>query len=150
VRKLYLDTSVLNRPFDDQGQVRIKLETEAFLAILERVEKGTWELVSSSVLEYENDANPFSERKQRVQSYLGLARHFADVGSEAKKRAGEIEKFGIKAIDALHLAAAESSADVFLSVDDHLLKRARDYSEKLRVKVINPIDFVLWEEFLNA
>ena len=34
--KVYLDTSVYNRPFDDQNQTRIRLETESFLSILEK------------------------------------------------------------------------------------------------------------------
>ena len=34
--KIYLDTSVYNRPFDDQRQTKIRLETEAFLSILEK------------------------------------------------------------------------------------------------------------------
>lgn len=33
---IYLDTSVYNRPFDDQYQTRVRLETEAFLLILEK------------------------------------------------------------------------------------------------------------------
>lgn len=30
--KIYLDTSVYNRPFDDQRQLRIQLESMAFLS----------------------------------------------------------------------------------------------------------------------
>jgi hypothetical protein len=41
--KIYLDTCCLNRPFDDQTQERIRLESEAMLAILSRIEKGEWE-----------------------------------------------------------------------------------------------------------
>ncbi len=33
--KIYLDNSALNRPFDDQSQIKIKLESEAVLYILE-------------------------------------------------------------------------------------------------------------------
>jgi len=33
--KLYLDTCCLQRPLDDQRQARIRLETEAILALLE-------------------------------------------------------------------------------------------------------------------
>jgi hypothetical protein len=29
--KIYLDNCCFNRPFDDQGQIRIKIETEAKL-----------------------------------------------------------------------------------------------------------------------
>jgi hypothetical protein len=41
----------LNRPFDDQSQVRVHLESEAVLAILERIEHGGWTLLSSAALE---------------------------------------------------------------------------------------------------
>ena len=36
--KVYLDTSVYNRPFDDQTQPRICLETLAFVVVLQMVE----------------------------------------------------------------------------------------------------------------
>jgi predicted nucleic acid-binding protein len=149
-KKLYLDTSVLNRPFDDQAQSRIRLETEAFLAILEKIETGTFDLVSSSVLGFETAANPFPERQERVKSYLDLAKHFVMADEELKERAEQIVGVGIKALDAFHLAAAERSADVFLTVDDRLLKKAMNYADLLAVRVMSPIDFVLSEESIHA
>ncbi len=59
--RVYLDTSVYNRPFDDQGQTRIRLETEAFLSILEKAISGSLRIIISSGLVYENSQNPFSE-----------------------------------------------------------------------------------------
>ena len=47
---VYLDACCLNRPFDNQAQDRIRLEAEAVLAILKRVEKGQWHALSSEVL----------------------------------------------------------------------------------------------------
>jgi hypothetical protein len=38
--RVYLDACCLNRPFDDRSQDRIRLEAEAVLAIIERVETG--------------------------------------------------------------------------------------------------------------
>lgn len=38
--RIYLDACCLNRPFDDQSQLRIHLKSEAVLAIIERVEQG--------------------------------------------------------------------------------------------------------------
>lgn len=35
---LYLDTSALKRPFDDQAQPRIALETEAIVTVLNPVQ----------------------------------------------------------------------------------------------------------------
>jgi hypothetical protein len=36
-RRVYLDVSALCRPFDDQAQMRIRLETDAVLLILSHV-----------------------------------------------------------------------------------------------------------------
>lgn len=43
--RVYLDNCTFNRPFDDQTQIRIKLETEAKLYIQEKIRDGTLELV---------------------------------------------------------------------------------------------------------
>jgi hypothetical protein len=62
--RIYLDTSVYNRPFDDQVQPRIWLETSSLVVILQMVQAGEIQLVGSSVLTYENSQNPFLERRQ--------------------------------------------------------------------------------------
>ena len=51
--RIYLDACCLNRPFDDQSQVRVHLESEAVLAVIERAEDGRWTLLSSATLEFE-------------------------------------------------------------------------------------------------
>ena len=78
-RRLYLDTSVYNRPFDDVSQPRIWFEALAFAAILQMRESGSVELVNSDVLEYENSRNPFLDRKTWVNSYLSLAGIYQEV-----------------------------------------------------------------------
>jgi hypothetical protein len=40
--RIYLDNSVVNRPFDDQSQERIRLETEAVILLLSRLERQEW------------------------------------------------------------------------------------------------------------
>jgi hypothetical protein len=47
--KIYLDTCCLNRPFDDQNQPRIRLESEAVTLILEKTHQREWEWVGSEV-----------------------------------------------------------------------------------------------------
>lgn len=64
--RVYLDTSVYNRPFDDQTQPKIFLETQAVVIILQMVEAKTVELVSSSVLEYENSRNPYPIKQEAM------------------------------------------------------------------------------------
>jgi len=46
--KVYLDTSVYNKQFDDQDQTRIRLETESFLSILEKAVAESIINISSS------------------------------------------------------------------------------------------------------
>jgi hypothetical protein len=48
--KIYLDTCIYCRPFDDQFRDRIKKETEAFAKLLEIAEIGKITLVSSDIL----------------------------------------------------------------------------------------------------
>jgi hypothetical protein len=54
---LYLDNCCFNRPFDDQKQIRIRIETEAKLYIQEKIISGEFELAWSYILEYENSVN---------------------------------------------------------------------------------------------
>jgi len=48
--KIYLDVCCLNRPFDDQSQDRIKLEAEAIIMILFRIEREEWIFTGSEVI----------------------------------------------------------------------------------------------------
>ena len=137
--KLYLDTSVYNRPFDDQTQPRIWLETLSLALILQLIETGEATLVNSSMLEFENSRNPFALRREWMEHCLTLATEYQQVDESSRERAEELEKLGISAIDALHIACAESSnADYFIACDDRLLKKEKQF----KVKSANPVDFI--------
>ncbi|NHZ72299.1 MAG: PIN domain-containing protein, partial [Aquificales bacterium] len=64
--KIYLDVCCLNRPFDDQSQERIRLESEAILLILKRIKAGDWKWVSSPVVMTEIRQTPNIERRQAI------------------------------------------------------------------------------------
>ena len=64
--KLYLDVCCLNRPFDDQNQDRIHLESEAVITILKHIEINDWMWINSSVVLYEINQIPNSDRKHRI------------------------------------------------------------------------------------
>lgn len=122
--RLYLDTSVLNRPFDDQKQPRIWLETLAFSLVLSVIEVGEAELICSPIHTLENSRSPFSVRRLWVDRCLRLATHSVTLTDAIRTRAHELVTQGQKPLDALHLACAESAgADWFLTCDDRLLKR---------------------------
>ena len=138
--KLYLDTSIYNRPFDNQTQAKIFLETQAVILILGMIEDSLIESVNSSVLEYENSRNPFPLRQQSMSQYLKLATVYQSINREIKQRAEQLEQKGIKALDALHVAASEATnSDYFLTCDKRLINRCQE----LTLRVINPVDFIL-------
>lgn len=137
--KIYLDTSSINRIFDDQRQGRIYLEASSMLLIFALIENKKVDVVSSEILVFENAKNPYNERRLFVNAVLRKARFFQGVDERILDRSQEIEALGIKGLDALHLACAEESAiDSFITCDEKITKR---YSGKLNVT--NPIEFTI-------
>ena len=68
--RIYLDTCSYNRPYDDQSQMRICLETQAKLHIQDLIRQGKLELVTSYILEYENRANRSMQKKMTIQAFM--------------------------------------------------------------------------------
>jgi predicted nucleic acid-binding protein len=135
---LYLDNSVLNRPFDDQRQPRIWLETLSFSLVLTLIESGEATMIRSRIHDVENSRNPFPLRHRWVKRCLSLAMSTSDLSEAVKARALVLEQNGFKALDALHLACAEAdAADRFLTCDDRLIRR---YSGQMVVQ--SPVTFI--------
>lgn len=88
--KVYIDTSALNRIFDDQTQPRIYLESSAVLILFECIEKEIIQLISSDVLLYKNSRNPFEERKIFVSSVISKAKKFVEINTDILKKAKDI------------------------------------------------------------
>jgi predicted nucleic acid-binding protein len=143
---LYLDMNIYKRPFDDQSQMRIRLETVAVTMIFSLVESGRLAALWSFVLDYENSHDPIPERRDFVarvaqccessiepdESIRSLARHLADA-------------YEIRSRDALHLACAESSGcDYLVTCDARLVRQGQRLREQgvLTLEVINPIDLL--------
>jgi predicted nucleic acid-binding protein len=124
--RLYLDNSVLNRPYDDQRQPRIWLETLCFVLILQMAEKGEVELIRSTFHVLENNESRVVERREWVATCLNLASHSVCSTAAMENRARALAKAGLKPLDAAHLAAAESAdAIFFITCDDQLIRKYR-------------------------
>ncbi|MFN5970778.1 MAG: hypothetical protein ACK47N_17625 [Microcystis sp.] len=53
-------------------------------------------------------------------------------------------QLGFKFYDALHLAFAEAGgADIFLTTDDRLLRKAQQYRDSINVMVENPVIWLM-------
>jgi len=67
--RIYLDNCCFNRPYDDQSYLLIQLETVAKLHIQQSLLHKTFELVWSYILDYENAANPYYNRRQAIAKW---------------------------------------------------------------------------------
>jgi hypothetical protein len=140
---LYFDTCCLNRPFDDQSQIRIRLEAEAILLILSALKERGWEWIASEIVDFEVAQIPEPERRRRVQLLASSAARRAKFNQEVEDRAVVLEAFGFGAFDAMHIACAEAgAADVLLTTDDRMKRRAERHQGQLLVRVDNPLNWL--------
>lgn len=142
--KLYLDVCCYCRPFDDQVQDRIHLESEAVLSILGHARDENWDLMGSDVIDIEIAKIPDDEKRLKVGILASMCRSNIVVDDDIETRALELEKSGFKPFDALHVACAEKgSADVLLTTDDDLLSKAAKNSDMLEIKIENPLRWAM-------
>lgn len=114
------------RPFDDQQQVRIHLETSAVELILAHIRYGEIELIVSPVHEVEIDAiDEVEERQQLLLLLKQLGTSFKFDLPAVRERARQLAAQGLGMADAAHLAFAEAAQAEFVTVDDRLVKRCR-------------------------
>lgn len=137
--KIYLDNCCFNRPFDDQTQLKIHLETLAKLAIQSDVLKGKYSLVWSYMLEYENMQNPFEIRREAIIKWKGIANEYVLENEEILINAEDLVKGGLKPKDSIHIAcAAYAKCDYFITTDIGILKK----KSLSNISITNPIDFI--------
>lgn len=141
--KIYLDACCLNRPFDDQRQPRIRLESEAILLILQKLHQREWEWAASEVLMYELGQTVDVERKERLLLLAGQSHQVVENNEKILKRAEKLEVSGFGSYDAIHLASAEQArVDVFLTTDDGIEKIANRKKDVLSFVVANPVTWL--------
>jgi predicted nucleic acid-binding protein len=145
--RLYLDMCVYNRPFDDQSQPRIMLETQIFIMMLLMISKDRFDLINSFALEYENSKNPNIENMLKISDLLGYSTDYISCDEGILDRSLEFEKYGLMGMDAVHIACAEKAkADFFVTCDDDLIKKL-ERIDNIGIAYYNVIDFVSREVF---
>lgn len=88
----YLDACCLNRPFDDQGQFRVRLETQAILLILEKFYRREWNWIGSDALLSEIRRNPDAENGQRALALLSNTHETVRMSEGILQRAEEFDR----------------------------------------------------------
>jgi len=140
--RIYMDVCCLNRPFDDQTKSKILIESDAVLAILSKCSSGEWILLSSDILDAEINKAPDGWKKRKVLELYRIAVEKIELNDSILKKALALEDGGLKPYDSLHVATAEySKADVFLSTDKYLLKKAERLG--IDIKTANPLNWFM-------
>jgi predicted nucleic acid-binding protein len=136
--RLYLDSCAFNRPFDDQSQLKIKLETEAKLFIQQGILDTKYELVWSYILEYENDQNKFNDRRNAIYEWKNIAKIHCIENDKIIEYAENLKAKNIRTKDALHIACSVYANSDYLITTDRQL-----FNLKLSdIKIVNPLFFI--------
>jgi predicted nucleic acid-binding protein len=137
-KTIYLDNCTYNRPFDDQSQLRISLETQAKLYIQSLIKDNKIDLIYSYVCFYENYINPFENKRLSISDFSKYAKYSVEESHDILIKANEIIQKTIKPLDALHLSCAiNAKADYFITVDDGILR----YNTN-EINIFDPITFI--------
>jgi predicted nucleic acid-binding protein len=137
---IYLDICCFNRPFDQQSQTLVRLQTEAKLAVQRGVRDGQLSLAWSAVLDLENAGSPDAERAEAITLWRDLAQVDVATTPAVEAIAEAIAERGVKAMDALHVASAIAAGAIWLLSTD--LRLIREMSGDDRIVVADPIDFI--------
>jgi len=142
--RVYLDNCAYNRPYDDQSQPKIELETQAKLKIQRMIKAHQIELASSYMSLYECGENPDASKAELITEFINQqSTVFVSLKNKPaiEEKAKEIMKTGIKFKDACHIASAiMAKADYLISTDIRMLKYKTN-----EITLLNPILF-----FINA
>ena len=139
--RVYLDNCCYNRPFDEQTQLKVRLETEAKLRVQAMMRDGKVEYAWSDILSQEVFDNPFPYRREKILEWRHGAVCTVEMTTDVIADADELAEKGLKAADALHVAsAAAADCDYFITTDIRLLRRIRQFKV---TRILNPMEFLL-------
>ena len=142
--KIYLDICCYNRPFDEQDQDLIRLETEAKLIIQNKIRQGSYLLVWSFMLDSENYENPSEDKREAIKPWEFFANEYCSASDDILLNAKKFMPLGLKHKDAIHLACAiKHKCDYLITTDKKLLNKNGLVSE---IKIANPVAFIFETE----
>jgi predicted nucleic acid-binding protein len=102
--------------------------------------------LTSEIAGLEVSKIPDEDRKQKVILLSSTLKMNIAIDDEIVSRAKDLNKMGFKPFDSYHIACAEKGqADVLLTTDDDFLKKAASQSKLLKVKIENPLRWLMKE-----
>lgn len=144
--RVYLDVCCLCRPFDDQTQPRIFIESQAVLEIL-RSCGLTWTLVISDLIEFELSQIPDRIKYLQVYQNLPKIHEYVEVDDEVISFYSRLVVCGCSPADAMHVALSRKAKATFLTTDDLLLGIIRRTSDDTII-CDNPVTWLTRGEYV--
>lgn len=139
--RVYCDTNIFSRPFDDAAQPRIHLEAVACLKIFTLAERKEILIASSEILVYEIRHSAI-EKQISITPFLKLCAVQIPLTEIIRNRAEKLARLNISPRDALHIASAiDKKIPFFITCDDALVKKHVDVSQE-KITVVNPVNFI--------
>ena len=150
VERVYLDTNVYCRPFDDQSDRRIQVESNAFIEIADAALRSKIVIVSSDYVKFETEKIVDPLKRKDVKGFEGT---LASVNIASNRRVIALaRRFSVECdlnpLDALHVSSAcVGKVNWFLTCDDEILQNYRCIEELAaekgyRLKVRNPVNYL--------
>lgn len=141
IKRVYLDVSALGRLFDDQHQIRVRVEADAVRLVLTAIERSELALLDSPALRAEIGANPNRDQRDFLQCLLDTFAATAPVDvQELSERTQLFRAVGASRFDAVHVAYAQLCHVDFVTCDDRLL-RLLERSPGADWYCGNPVDY---------
>ena len=99
---------------------------------------GEYDFVWSYILEFENNKNPYFDKRRTIAEWKHLATTYCVASEQIVVYAESLHKLGIKAKDALHISCAiYTRCDYFITIDKKLLN-----TPLKDIIIVNPINFI--------
>lgn len=91
------------------------------------------------MLDFENAANPFEDRRNSISEWRNLAAVDIPGSASVFDRSRQLSALGFRIKDSVHLACAmEAGCAIFLTTDIGILKKAALISN---LAILNPVDY---------
>ncbi len=143
MERVYLDTCVWCRPFDELDRREIIEEFNSIVKIIQSAIEGKVEVISSSAVFVEVSLiEPM--RREKVEALISkIAAQELEPSGNTRRLAEKIARdCGLEDMDSLHIALAiENDIDVFLSTDKDLYLYKKNCISKYGIVVKNPVEY---------
>lgn len=149
--RIYLDTNVVCRPFDDHSKERVSKEATAISRLIIYVGSRMFDVIVSDVVLAELSLIQNTIKRELIELYVtSIALERVEVGENEIKIADLLqEKCKIKDyMDTLHIASAVTgNCKYFVTCDDELIDKAWLIKNELiklgyELEIVNPLDLL--------